>query len=70
MTEPDVIAVRKAVQAHELVPVETTLLTKRPAVGFKHAEDKGFLCAEKMKMKCFARIRTADTSLNQNKPFV
>ena len=39
--ELDVVAVRKAVQAHELVPVETTLLTKRPAVGFEHAEDEG-----------------------------
>ena len=41
VTEPDVVAVRKAVQAHELVPVETTLLTKRPTVGFAHAEDEG-----------------------------
>ena len=41
MTEPDVVAVRKAVQAHELVPLETTLLTKRPAVGFKDAERRG-----------------------------
>ena len=41
VTEPDVVAVRKAVQAHELVPLETTLLTRRPAVGFKEAEDEG-----------------------------
>lgn len=41
VTEPDVVAVRKAVQAHELVSIETTLLTKRPAVGFEHAEDEG-----------------------------
>ena len=41
VTEPDVVAVRKAVQAHELVPIETTLLTKRPAVGFYQAEDEG-----------------------------
>ena len=41
VTEPDVVTVRKAVQAHELVPVETTLLTKRPAVGFQQAEDEG-----------------------------
>ena len=41
VTEPDVVAVRKAVQAHELVPVETTLLTRRPAVGFKDAEEEG-----------------------------
>ena len=41
VTEPDVVAVRKAVQAHELVPVETTLLTRRPAVGFDQAEDEG-----------------------------
>ena len=30
VTEPDVVTVRKAVQAHEFVPIETTLLTKRP----------------------------------------
>ena len=41
VTEPDVVAVRKVVQAHELVPLETTLLTRRPAVGFKEAEDEG-----------------------------
>ena len=41
VTEPDVVAVRKAVQAHELVPVETTLLTMRPGVGFEDAEDEG-----------------------------
>ncbi|MXY51445.1 MAG: DUF4011 domain-containing protein [Gammaproteobacteria bacterium] len=41
VTEPDVVAVRKAVQAHELVPLETTLLTKRPSVGFEQAEDEG-----------------------------
>ena len=41
VTEPDVVAVRKAVQAHELIPVETTMLTKRPAVGFQQAEDEG-----------------------------
>ena len=41
VTEPEVVAVRKAVQAHELVPLETTLLTRRPAVGFKEAEDEG-----------------------------
>ena len=41
VTEPDVVAVRKAVQAHELVPLETTLLTRRPGVGFTEAEDEG-----------------------------
>ena len=41
VTEPDVVAVRKAVQAHQLVPLETTLLTKRPTVGFEQAEDEG-----------------------------
>lgn len=40
VTEPDVVAVRKAVQAHELIPLETTLLTQRPSVGFVDAEDK------------------------------
>ena len=41
VTEPDVVAVRKAVQAHEFVPIETTLLTKRPAIGFDQAVDEG-----------------------------
>ncbi len=41
VTEPDVVAVRKAVQAREFVPIETTLLTKRPAIGFEHAVDEG-----------------------------
>ncbi len=41
VTEPDVVAIRKAVQAHELIPIETTMLTKRPAVGFQQAEDEG-----------------------------
>ena len=41
VTEPDVVAVRKAVQAHEFVPIETTLLTKRPTIGFDQAVDEG-----------------------------
>ena len=41
VTEPDVVAIRKAVQAHEFVPIETTLLTKRPAIGFEQAVDEG-----------------------------
>ena len=41
VTEPDVVAVRKAVQAREFVPIETTLLTQHPAVGFDHAVDEG-----------------------------
>ncbi len=41
VTEPDVVAVRKAVQAHELVSIETTLLTRRPSVSFHQAEDEG-----------------------------
>ena len=41
VTEPDVVAVRKAVQAHEFVPIETTLLTQRPAIGFDQAVDEG-----------------------------
>ena len=41
VTEPDVIAVRKSVQAREFVPIETTLLTKRPSIRFDQAEDEG-----------------------------
>ncbi len=41
VTEPDVVAVRKAVQAHEFVPIETTLLAKRPTIGFDQAVDEG-----------------------------
>ncbi len=41
VTEPDVVAVRKAMQAREFIPIETTLLTKRPAIGFEQAVDEG-----------------------------
>ena len=41
VTEPDVVAVRKSVQAHEFVPIETTLLTRRPSIGFDQAVDEG-----------------------------
>ena len=41
VTEPDAVAVRKAAQARELVPIETTLLTARPAIGFDRAVDEG-----------------------------
>ncbi|AVI58428.1 DNA helicase (plasmid) [Paracoccus yeei] len=41
LVEPDVVAVRKAVAAREFVPMETTLLTRRPAVGFEEAVDAG-----------------------------
>lgn len=41
VTEPDVVAVRKAAQAKEFIPVETTLLTKRPTVGFEQAVEVG-----------------------------
>ena len=37
VTEPDVVAVRKAVQAREFLVVETTCMTKRPTVGFEAA---------------------------------
>lgn len=37
LVEPDVVAVRKATVAREFVPLETTLLTRRPAVGFEEA---------------------------------
>ncbi len=41
VTEPDVVAVRKSMQVHEFAPVETTLLTRRPAVRFDEAVDEG-----------------------------
>ncbi|RJF80849.1 DUF3320 domain-containing protein [Oleomonas cavernae] len=41
MVEPDVVAVRKAVVARDFVPFETTLLTRRPAIGFDEAVDVG-----------------------------
>lgn len=37
LVELDVVAVRKATVAREFVPLETTLLTRRPAVGFEEA---------------------------------
>ncbi len=41
VTEPDVVAIRKAVQAREFVPIETTLLTSRPSIRFDQAVDEG-----------------------------
>ncbi|WP_181164552.1 DUF4011 domain-containing protein [Amaricoccus solimangrovi] len=41
LVEPDVVAVRKAATAREFVPLETTLLTKRPSVGFEAAVAAG-----------------------------
>ena len=41
VTEPDVVSIRKAAQAHEFIPVETTLATKRPTIGFEQAVDEG-----------------------------
>lgn len=37
LVEPDVVTVRKASAARDFVPLETTLLTKRPAIGFEEA---------------------------------
>lgn len=41
VTEPDVVAIRKAVQAKEFFPVEATLATKRPTVDFQEALKAG-----------------------------
>jgi len=41
VTEPDVVAVRKAGHAREFLPVETTFLTKRPTIRFAKAIDAG-----------------------------
>lgn len=41
LVEPDVVAVRKAAAARDFVPLETTLLTKRPSTGFEAAVDAG-----------------------------
>lgn len=40
ISEPDVMTVRKAIDAREFVPMETTLLTKRPSIGFEEAVDR------------------------------
>ncbi|MBE9640669.1 DUF3320 domain-containing protein [Salipiger pacificus] len=39
ISEPDVMTVRKAIDAREFVVMETTLLTKKPSVGFEQAVD-------------------------------
>lgn len=39
ISEPDVMTVRKAIDAREFVVLETTLLTKKPSVGFEQAVD-------------------------------
>ncbi|HQU69964.1 MAG TPA: DUF3320 domain-containing protein [Albidovulum sp.] len=41
LVEPDVVTVRKAVVAREFVALETTLLTKRPSIGFEEAVRAG-----------------------------
>ncbi|PWL16429.1 DNA helicase [Falsochrobactrum shanghaiense] len=41
LVEPDVVTVRKALAAREFVALETTLLTKRPAIGFEEAVQAG-----------------------------
>ncbi|WP_340110320.1 DUF3320 domain-containing protein [Pikeienuella sp. HZG-20] len=41
VTEPDVVAVRKASQTREFLPAETTFLCKRPTIGFAEAIDAG-----------------------------
>lgn len=41
LIEPDVIAVRKAAAAREFIALETTLLTKRPSIGFEQAVAAG-----------------------------
>ncbi|WP_372802158.1 DUF4011 domain-containing protein, partial [Paracoccus seriniphilus] len=41
VTEPDVMTVRKAIEAREFVAIETTLLTKRPTIGFEEAVQAG-----------------------------
>lgn len=41
VTEPDPVTLRKAIHARDFVAIETTLLTKRPAIGFEQAVDEG-----------------------------
>ncbi|MFP8967209.1 DUF3320 domain-containing protein [Pokkaliibacter sp. CJK22405] len=41
LREPDVMTVRKAVVARELILLETTLVTKRPAISFAMAIEEG-----------------------------
>ncbi|WP_417208483.1 DUF3320 domain-containing protein [Antarctobacter sp.] len=41
VTEPDVMTVRKAIDAREFVSMETTLMTKRPTIGFEQAVSAG-----------------------------
>ncbi|MDX3894343.1 DUF3320 domain-containing protein [Pusillimonas sp.] len=41
LIEPDVVAVRKAAAAREFIALETTLLTKRPSIGFEQAVEAG-----------------------------
>lgn len=41
VTEPDVMTIRKAIDAREFVSIETTLLTQRPTIGFEQAVGRG-----------------------------
>ncbi|MBU2957820.1 DUF3320 domain-containing protein [Paracoccus sp. C2R09] len=68
IAEPDVMTVRKAVDARELVMLETTHLTRRPAIAFEEAaaagrdlvaerNEHGFLQALDIRRARAARIR-------------
>ncbi|WP_456269651.1 DUF3320 domain-containing protein [Kushneria sp. AK178] len=68
ISEPDVMTVRKALDAREFVSLETTLLTKRPSVGFEEAtehareltserNEHSFLMAVDIRRARAARIR-------------
>lgn len=41
LVEPDVVALRKAVAARDFLAIETTLLTRRPSIGFEQAVAAG-----------------------------
>lgn len=68
ISEPDVMTVRKAIDAREFVSMETTLLTRRPSVGFEEAvetardltaerNEHGFTMAVDIRRARAARIR-------------
>lgn len=69
VSENDVVEVRKAVQAHELISIETTLLTNRPAVGFGEAETQGrFRLAENRETEFLTAIDIARSRAARIRP--
>ena len=69
LTEPDVVVVRKAVQACQFIPIETELLTRYPPVNFNQAVKEGkFRIKEKFDPKFIVAVDVARCRATGIKP--